>query len=312
MPRKKDEFNIKEWLLEQQRAMNAINKQKKNLIERQKGKSKAVSSPSKDAQYLQWMQPEEVLKRFPTSSGELYWGPCPSYKMLAKLRDIGVDTIWNLGRELAVFVQHEKAYVPHVIHGDIGDYDIPDNGLKFLKQVRQIAVLLNAGLKVFLHCAGGVGRSSMALASLDIVMNGTPAKQALQKANAYAHGPDTEEQHHFVKQLAHYLKTGKPMPEPEYSEYSPYDDEEIGGVIRPRQRVSIEPQPKQSEIDKIISRYEQPKQDVISPDQRGEWLEYLQQQRDAERLENEKREEERIKKRLALKKRLEEAKKKPN
>jgi protein-tyrosine phosphatase len=230
---------ITDWLKEQER-----------WLEEQRLKEEHTS---KKVQYLP-MREDPPMRRFPTNSGELYYGRAPDYKTLAKLRDMGVDLIWNLAQELDIFVVHEKSYVPHVLHGNISDYDVPSNGSQFLKQVNQVAAMLRGGKKVFIHCMAGHGRTGLALAALGVVLNGKTAKTALIASRAASGGPETPDQVHFVKQLAHYLKTGKQLPEPK-----PEDKED---PLMQKKRMSLEPAPKPKEpsaIDKIISRYEQPK-----------------------------------------------------
>ena len=265
MPKKKT-FDIKEWLLEQQRLMNALTKHK----QRGKGSNTEVLAPSK-TNPTQWrLREDPPIRRFPTSSGELYYGRAPTYPTLAKLRDMGIDLIWNLAAELEVFLSHQKAYVPHVLHGDITDYSPPSNGATFLKQVNQVAAMLRSGKKVFIHCMAGHGRTGIALAAIGVVLDGKTADQALNASHAASGGPETDAQIDFIESLAAYMKTGKPIAEPIQDDYYPYDEKD------PRfqkKRVPLEQaKPKeQSHIDKIISRYEQPHKPTMK--------EYVEQQK---------------------------------
>lgn len=328
MPKKP---NIKEWLLEQQKKLDAENdrkglkqsvkpagkkvvpewiaqwnKEQEEADERygvnsvapkeQKSVNAIEPNPWKDWKWKDVIKkPDPPMRRFPTSSGELYFGRVPEYSTLAKLRDMGVDTIWNLGAELAAFVQHERAYVDHVIQGDVPDFGIPTNPTKFLKQAQVVASLLKTGKKVFVHCHGGVGRTSMALATIQLLMSNDNGELALQKANEAANGPDTEQQERFVEALARQLK--RPVAE----------------KVSPVETVSKE----QTELDKIIGRYEQKsnapaaKTDEERDLHRAKLkqrLELLQWQRDRDKAELQRQENIRIIKRY---KEQQEAKKKP-
>lgn len=110
----------------------------------------------------------------------------------------GIDIIWNL---------LEKS------HGDIGnakeiwspidDFGAPSNTEDFINTVNLIVAALLAGNKIFVHCHGGKGRTSLALASL-LVSLGLRATAALLRVHESAHGPETQAQKDFV---LHYEKT---------------------------------------------------------------------------------------------------------
>jgi protein tyrosine phosphatase len=155
---------------------------------------------------IYWNIDMSGLRKFPTIYGEVYYGQIPSDKTLEKLHDVGVSCIWNLAKELDIFIPYEKTYVPQVIHGNIPDFSTPSNMMKFVRQLDQIIAMLKAGQKVFVHCMGGHGRTGMILAALDIMLNGHPPDQALRAAKAATGGPETPDQIKFIQFLAKYFK----------------------------------------------------------------------------------------------------------
>lgn len=311
MPKKP---NIKEWLLEQQKKLDAElgkepqtvkpwvaqwNKSQQEADEKYNSPNAIEPNPWQNMKFIK--KPDPPMRRFPTRTGELYYGRVPDYRTLAKLRDMGAYCIWNLAEEYDVFLEHERAYVPHVIHGNIPDYDVPSNGSKFLRQVYEVVAMLKANKIVFLHCAAGHGRTGMTIAALDLILNDHNAKQALGVAKAATTGPETPGQVAFIKALAKHLKK-------ESSE-----DDELKST--PQKTVS----PEQGELDRIINRYEhKPKvPEVKKKTDNGRELhmaklkqriELMQQQRDKERLELEKQDALHTAKRY---KEQQEAKKKP-
>lgn len=150
------------------------------------------------------------LRRFPTSSGDLYYGPHPNVKTLKALKSMGIDAIWNLASELKLMVPYEKLYAKEVLFGNINDFGVPDDS-SFTSQLDRVVSLLKRGKKVFIHCFGGIGRTSTALAAIKVSLEGTDAKEALDLAGKYAHGPETYEQDEYVEKLDH-LYNGRPIP----------------------------------------------------------------------------------------------------
>jgi protein-tyrosine phosphatase len=146
------------------------------------------------------------LNRFPTKHGELYYGRMPDSNTLKKLKKENISCIWNLAAELDFLIKTEKSFVPIVIHGNIKDYSIPDNLSKFVEQLNTIAAILKSEKKVFIHCLAGMGRSGMALAAIDILLNGNKADIALKHAKAATSGPETNEQKDLVSFLGRHFK----------------------------------------------------------------------------------------------------------
>jgi hypothetical protein len=138
------------------------------------------------------------LDRFPTNSGALYFGPLPDAKVLKTLKTAGIDAIWNLASELKLIVPYEKLYVKEVIFGNINDLGIPTDS-SFVSQLDRVVSLLKKGKKVFVHCFGGIGRTSTALAAIKVALEGIEASKALAIAEKYAKGPETFEQDEYVE-----------------------------------------------------------------------------------------------------------------
>lgn len=146
------------------------------------------------------------MKRFPTISGTLYFGPVPSVEELKLLQKANIDLIWNLAREAGMIVDYEKQFVPEVLFGDIGDFDVPSDVGNFLWQLKKVVGVLKGGGKVMIHCGGGKGRVSLALAAIDLVLNGKTAEQALARTKSRASGPETILQQDFIRHLSKHLR----------------------------------------------------------------------------------------------------------
>lgn len=157
-----------------------------------------------------------VLRRFPTNSGFLYYGPMPTYNELLSLKKKKVDIIWNLAKELGALARYEKNIAPEVIRGNVSDYSVPSDMNKFMSQVNHVAAALKAGKKVFVHCHGGRGRTGMVLAALKIAVDKVDPKKALKLVDSLVDGPDTKEQEEFVKFYAPYLSGEKTDELPEF------------------------------------------------------------------------------------------------
>lgn len=156
-----------------------------------------------------------MVKRFPTSSGALYFGPLPKVAVLKHLKSLHIDAIWNLAAELNLMVPYEKNYAPEVIFGNVPDYESPKNGDEFLSQLNRVISLLRAGKKVFVHCFGGHGRTGMSLAAIKVIMDKMPADKALSLAFDYTTGPESEEQDEYIEELdTLYNGAPKKLPKP--------------------------------------------------------------------------------------------------
>lgn len=149
------------------------------------------------------------LRRMPTSRGELYYGGVPFQEDLESMRDNGVAVIWNLAAEYEPLLATESLYVPNVMFGNITDYDVPKDIGVFVEQLNTIVAMLKDEKKVFLHCASGRGRSSIALACIGVALDGKNAEAALRTTKKVVGGPETNEQCQFVRELmtdSNYLK----------------------------------------------------------------------------------------------------------
>lgn len=140
------------------------------------------------------------LKRFPTPSGELYYGPLPMVADLKNIQRNNIDIIWNLAAELNVLVPYEKLYTKEVLFGNIPDFEAPSENSLFISQLEYVVNALKQGKKVFVHCHGGRGRTGTGLAAIDVAF-GEDSDKALDKAMAYAGGPESVEQEEYIDKL---------------------------------------------------------------------------------------------------------------
>lgn len=138
---------------------------------------------------------------FPTSTGNLFHGHVPSAYDLARLKDLGVTAIWNLGRELVEELEVERDLFKIVVHSDIVDFSIPELPNKFLDEVKMICQYLKDGQSVFVHCMGGRGRTGMALASVCAMLDNIDVDKALTLAKVNCGGPERTHQVEFVRKL---------------------------------------------------------------------------------------------------------------
>lgn len=141
-----------------------------------------------------------MFKKFSAISGELYYGPMPTFETLKKLESLGINIIWNLGAELQECYNLEKAMFDTVF-SEIPDFSIPPNKNRFLTELNIICENLRAGKKVFVHCLGGRGRTGMALAAVALQLNGLSSFEALNAAKGACNGPETENQKEFIRSL---------------------------------------------------------------------------------------------------------------
>jgi protein-tyrosine phosphatase len=147
-----------------------------------------------------------MLNRFPTSSGQLYFGRMPNLETLEELKNEHFDAIWNLGAELAPILAIEKQFIKTVIHGNIPDFGVPSDPNEFIGQLSRVIGMLRSGKKVFLHCGEGRGRTGLALACIKVMMDGSSAEKALRAAHMTCGGPETSKQCHFVHKFQQALK----------------------------------------------------------------------------------------------------------
>ncbi len=139
------------------------------------------------------------MKLIPTTSGKLYASSVP---LQMDLDSIGkFDIIWNLAKELSFLKKNELDWSKKVIIGNIEDYDIPSNIIKFKYQLLQVVKALQNNGQVLVHCMAGHGRTGMAIACIKHFLDGLSAKDSLEYAKRTCGGPETKLQKNFVKNL---------------------------------------------------------------------------------------------------------------
>jgi len=143
------------------------------------------------------------MKLVETTRGTLFIGDKDDALALSEqLPKIIYDIIWNLAEELDFLVEDEKTFAKKVLCANIVDYSIPDNKLTFLLQLMTVVDSLRKGGKVFIHCFGGHGRTSIALASVKILLDKLSLKEALIFTDTHCDGPETEQQKQFIISLS--------------------------------------------------------------------------------------------------------------
>lgn len=117
--------------------------------------------------------------------GTLFIGPQPSFDELDGFTLFG--DLAQKGLSLVVDLcdlsqQHplEKDFVSktglNYLHFPIQDYNIPDDDQKAMEVVDLVAVVLQSGKGVFIHCKGGIGRSSLLACAILLKLGYQPDK----------------------------------------------------------------------------------------------------------------------------------------
>ena len=105
---------------------------------------------------------------------KLYFGPFPNQIMIDKLLYEKFDIIVNLTMDNeSVFSMEDSSYkIPKskYIHYPIIDNDIPQCILSYCSFITKLKRLYEDGMKIYIHCRGGHGRSGMTSTSLLIVL----------------------------------------------------------------------------------------------------------------------------------------------
>ncbi len=145
--------------------------------------------------------------------GSLFIMPCPDTDFLnqsiADYQAQGVDTIVSMlavdeAAQLGLAGEEYECSQAGIefMSSPITDYGLPDIDV-FDALVRQIAVLLQQGQKVAVHCRAGIGRSGMVTAAT-LVALGFDCDAAIKQVSR-ARGipvPDTVEQGKFIAEFA--------------------------------------------------------------------------------------------------------------
>ncbi len=135
-----------------------------------------------------------------TSSGTLYISPAPFAEDLELMDPF--DIIWNLAKEYSFIAKEEEEFANKVILANINDYDVPSNVAGFGSQLFEVITCLRAGGNVLIHCAGGKGRTGMALALVKHYLDGMPIMNCLKFTKQTCNGPETLKQTLFVINFA--------------------------------------------------------------------------------------------------------------
>lgn len=139
------------------------------------------------------------IKSVETSSGSLFAGPIPEE---SDLKLISPDVIWNLTSEFASWTNLEKRYAKIVLCAGINDHSYPKSN-DFHDQLKIVVDALKNGKKVLVHCLGGIGRTSIAVACIKIILDKFTNEQAIQFVNNTFHGPETTDQVQFIKNFSY-------------------------------------------------------------------------------------------------------------
>ncbi len=123
------------------------------------------------------------------------WSSWELSAMESEIQTRKVDVIFNLLED-----SHGDIGAAKEIWSPINDYSIPSDTEVFMSKVESVIKELSLGKTVLVHCYGGKGRTSLALAAI-LVKLGVPSTEALEKVHATARGPETEEQKDFVRNL---------------------------------------------------------------------------------------------------------------
>lgn len=151
----------------------------------------------------------------------LYFGGYPHRHEIQQLCQQGFTTIVNLT------MKNEEDRIPHryscqdienleLIRWSIPDHGVPIQKIKCYLPIIHIAQQLFRGKKVYIHCKGGHGRSSMIVACLLVYMFQLSPEQAIFQTsqshharihmkNKWKHGlfPQNYIQRHFVHLFSH-------------------------------------------------------------------------------------------------------------
>lgn len=106
-----------------------------------------------------------------------------------------IDIIWNLLEK-----SHGNIGQAKEIWSPIEDFSIPTDFDNFYKRLDIIVNSLKSGKRIFVHCFSGCGRTSLGLATI-LVRLGSTTHEALRIVQETAHGPETEDQITFVKNM---------------------------------------------------------------------------------------------------------------
>lgn len=142
-------------------------------------------------------------------------GPCPSgYRALPEsclsLRQAGVSVVVSLQTEqeaYSVGLEDEEKAVRDAgllfYRFPIKDHQPPPFTAETFEFIEKLAVLANAGQRLFIHCFAGIGRSATIAAAV-LIEQGYSAKNAIQALSS-ARGfpvPETRAQREWIEKFA--------------------------------------------------------------------------------------------------------------
>jgi hypothetical protein len=145
--------------------------------------------------------------RGPVYTGRYYQSPGEMQATFETLRELGVSLVWDLLEASSVYAPLLKAEAAafELVHTPIVDYSVPADGRAFVADLDRVHAHLSDGGGAFVHCAAGRGRTGVALAALAVRAEGIDAETALERTHVAFDGPQSPEQHDFVRELARRL-----------------------------------------------------------------------------------------------------------
>lgn len=106
---------------------------------------------------------------------KLYFGPFPNQLMITKLLNNKFDIIVNLTMENETVLSFDNSSykIPKskYIHYPIVDNNIPQCSVSYCSFITKLKRLYENGMKIYIHCRGGHGRSGMTSTSLLALLN---------------------------------------------------------------------------------------------------------------------------------------------
>lgn len=96
----------------------------------------------------------------------IYFGPYPSQCMINELEKNKFDIIVNLTEHSIMY----QVSTSTLIHYPVCDNSFPNNISSYINLIISLKNLFNKGNKIYIHCRGGHGRSSMVCVSLMYIL----------------------------------------------------------------------------------------------------------------------------------------------
>ena len=112
----------------------------------------------------------------------IYFGPFPNQLMISSLVEEGFNLIVDLTipeEELLYYCPYPLQYYPFPIH----DNSFPSCNISYCHFITQLKVQFRLGKKMYIHCRGGHGRSSMTCVSLVMSLFSYDLRQSIEYVN---------------------------------------------------------------------------------------------------------------------------------